>query len=485
MQSGMTQTDGSPGFPGRFTMKITKLNEVLTEDREARLFPVLKSAESEMRATSALLSTLRSVREFSQAIMKIADGPSGATRRVECFVEVTLEKTRQDQEESRLDGVIVSSRGRDTWVALMEVKTGTNKLDQTQFDKYLELARDNDFNAIITVSNQPSQTNNYPPLNVKYRGSKICIIHLSWERLLREAQLLIRQDSVEDADQQYILKEWVRYLLNPKTKILSDHVVGDYWQDVIKAASNKRLKSSKDKLEQFVQDWVGFLRFQTFRLRSKLGGNVEIKLKLKEQKDSSLYIKRLIDECLNEGHISSSIQISHAVAPIDVTFKLDSRKILFSVSLKPPADKDKSKQIIWLRNEQLKNLKESLPDLLLVIEWKFRDILTEISVTDAIKDRKNIENTIEMANIGNDIGIKSFRIEWSTDMARKKSEVFSSIGDNMEGFYRSVIQNLKVYIPSTPKIEQDDHSGKQNVKDQVLPEYPHQQKTGEEVKGIV
>ena len=254
---------------------------------------------------------------------------------------------------------------------------------------------------------------------------------------------------------------------------------------LLKQRPNKRLKSSKDKLEQFVQDWVGFLRFQTFRLRSKLGGNVEIKLKLKEQKDSSLYIKRLIDECLNEGHISSSIQISHAVAPIDVTFKLDSRKILFSVSLKPPADKDKSKQIIWLRNEQLKNLKESLPDLLLVIEWKFRDILTEISVTDAIKDRKNIENTIEMANIGNDIGIKSFRIEWSTDMVRKKSEVFSSIGQNMEEFYRSVIQNLKVYIPSTPKIEQDDHSGKQNVKDQVLPEYLHQQKTGEEVKGIV
>ena len=359
----------------------------------------------------------------------------------------------------------------------MEVKTGTNKLDQQQFDKYLELARDNDFNAIITVSNQPAQTNNYPPLNVRYRGSKIRIIHLSWERLLREAQLLTRQDSVEDADQQYILKEWTRYLLNPKAKIMSDHVVGDYWQDVLKSAANKRLNSSKDQLEQFVRDWVGFLRFQTFRLRAKLGENVDIKLRLKEQKDSSLYIKRLFDECLSDGQMSSSIQTSHAVAPIDVTFKLDSRKILFSVSLKPPEDKDRRRQIMWLRNEQLKNIDDSLPDLLLVIEWKFRNIHTEINVTDAIKDRKNIENVIEMDNIGNDIGIKSFRIEWSTDLVRKKSEVFSSIGDNMEEFYRTVIQNLKVYFPSTPKIEQEDQSDKQNVKDQVLPEY--QQQTGE------
>ncbi len=458
-------------------MKITKLNEVLTEDRKARLFPVLRSVESEMRATSAFLSTLRSVREFSQAIIKFAGGPSGATRRVECYVEVTLEKTSQDQEDSRLDGVIVSSRGRDAWVALLEVKTGTNKLDQQQFDKYLELARDNNFNAIITVSNQPAQTNNYPPLNVRYRGSKIRIIHLSWERLLREAQLLTRQDRVEDADQQYILNEWARYLLNPKAKIMSDHVVGDYWQNVLKSAANKRLNSSKDQLEQFVRDWVGFLRFQTFRLRAKLGENVDIKLRLREQKDSSLYIKRLFNECLSDGQMSSSIQTSHAVAPIDVTFKLDSRKILFSVSLKPPEDKDRRRQIMWLRNEQLKNIDDSLPDLLLVIEWKFRNIHTEIYVTDAIKDRKNIENVIEMDNIGNDIGVKSFRIEWSTDLVRKKSEVFSSIGGNMEEFYRTVIQNLKVYFPSTPKIEQEDKSDKLNVKDQVLPE--HQQQTSE------
>ena len=126
-----------------------------------------------------------------------------------------------------------------------------------------------------------------------------------------------------------------------------------------------------------------------------------------------------------------------------------------------------------------------MPDLLLVIEWKFRNILTEINVTDAIKDRKNIESAIRMDKIGNDIGIKSFRIEWITDIARKKSDVFSSIGDNMEEFYRTVIQNLKVYVPSTPKIERDDHSGKQDVKNKVLREDSNQQKTGEKAQNIL
>ena len=48
----------------------------------------------------------------------------------------------------------------------------------------------------------------------------------------------------------------------------------------------------------------------------------------------------------------------------------------------------------------------------------------------------------------------------------------------MEEFYRAVIQNLKVYIPSTPKIEKDNHPENQDVKDTALPEYSSQQDTG-------
>lgn len=445
-------------------MKIDKLNEILTEEREARLFAVAKSAESEMRATAALLSTIRSVKAFSQAIIKIANGPSSATRQVECYVEVTLEKTDPAQEKSRLDGVIVSTRGQDTWLALLEVKTGINQLDQRQFDKYLELARENEFNAIITISNQPAQTNDLPPLPIKYRGSKICIKHLSWERLLQQAHLLIRQDDIADAEQQYILREWIKYALNPRSRVISAHVVGDYWKEMLASAAHKRLKSSKDKLEQFIQDWVGFLRFQTFRLRARSGGVVDIKLKPKERKDPALYTKRLMAECLDEGQVVSSVRVSHAVAPIDIAFKLDARKVLFSVTLKPPDDRDRGKQITWLRNEQLKHIKEIMPGLLLIISWKFRpDIVTQIDITDAVADRKNIENAIRRGHVEKDAEIKSFTIEWSADIARKKSEVFSSAGANMEEFYKHVVQNLKVYVPASPKIDQEDSADKQNA----------------------
>ena len=83
---------------------MNKIKEALVEEREARLFPVLGTKEAEMRVTAVLLSVLRSVKEFGRVIVKAAGGPAG---KIECYTEVPLENKNPDQEESRLDGVIV------------------------------------------------------------------------------------------------------------------------------------------------------------------------------------------------------------------------------------------------------------------------------------------------------------------------------------------------------------------------------------------
>ena len=445
---------------------MNKIKEALVEEREARLFPVLGTKEAEMRVTAVLLSVLRSVKEFGRVIVKAAGGPAG---KIECYTEVPLENKNPDQEESRLDGVIVSTRGKASWAALVEVKVGTKELEQVQFDKYLNAARDYDFNAIITISNQPAQPDGRPPLFIKYRRTKITLTHLSWERLLREAELLIRQDNVEDIDQQYILTEWIKYVWNPKSTIRSDQVVGEYWRDILTGASTKRLKSVRVKVEKLAEDWVGFLRIQAFRLRAKLGADVVLKLKRNEQKNSSVLIKKLTDECIEKGQMVSSLQIFHAVAPLDVSLKLDSRKVLFSVNLEPPEDKNRRGQITWILGE-LRKIKGPLPDLKLVLEWKWKGVYSEIDVAEVLKDRSKIERNIKQNNIGKDVDLKLFRIEWYTDIA-KKSEVFSSIGANLEQFYKQVVQNLEA--PPAPKIEQSKSNNGHTQESGVVLSSPH------------
>lgn len=52
------------------------------------------------------------------------------------------------------DGLIRVSRGSRVWAALVEVKTGRNELQSEQLENYLEAARRNGLQALLTISNQ-------------------------------------------------------------------------------------------------------------------------------------------------------------------------------------------------------------------------------------------------------------------------------------------------------------------------------------------
>jgi hypothetical protein len=52
-----------------------------------------------------------------------------------------------------LDGLIRVTRGSKTWATLVEVKTGTNELELAQLESYLDVAREQGFDAPVTISN--------------------------------------------------------------------------------------------------------------------------------------------------------------------------------------------------------------------------------------------------------------------------------------------------------------------------------------------
>ena len=70
----------------------------------------------------------------------------------EAYIEVPLKM--RDGKEVRPDGLVRVTRGRRTWVALIEVKTGTSELELDQVESYLDAARERGFDAVVTISNQ-------------------------------------------------------------------------------------------------------------------------------------------------------------------------------------------------------------------------------------------------------------------------------------------------------------------------------------------
>ena len=52
------------------------------------------------------------------------------------------------------DGAIVCRRGQKTWTCLVEVKTGSAPLKDDQVNAYLDIAKAQQFDGVITISTQ-------------------------------------------------------------------------------------------------------------------------------------------------------------------------------------------------------------------------------------------------------------------------------------------------------------------------------------------
>ena len=91
---------------------------------------------------------MSAVKEFGRVMTTPLGAPAGS---LETFIEVPF-----DFEERRVfpDGLIRARRGSKTWTALVEVKTGTNPIARDQLECYLDVAREQGFDAVVTISNE-------------------------------------------------------------------------------------------------------------------------------------------------------------------------------------------------------------------------------------------------------------------------------------------------------------------------------------------
>ena len=222
----------------------------------ARLIPVSgirNSEEQERRASSALLAVLSAVEEFGLAIVKPYGGLKGT---FETFIEVPFELA--DGKSVRPDGLIRTSRGKRTWTALLEVKTGSNELARDQIEAYLDLAKEQDFDCVITISNQIAMIPGEHPVAVdKRKVRKVVLHHLSWSRVLTEAVLQKSHRGVADPDQAWILAELIRYLEHPNAGSVDFCDMGERWVSVRDAVKKRYTASHRQGCVQCCQQVGG------------------------------------------------------------------------------------------------------------------------------------------------------------------------------------------------------------------------------------
>lgn len=273
----------------------------------ARLIPtsgISGPDEAERRATSALLAVMSSVREFGQAILKPLGAPAGP---IAAYIEVPF---MLGEQRCIPDGLIQTSRGAKTWTALVEVKTGAASLERTQVENYLDIARDQHFEAVLTISNEMAPAPGVHPVTVDRRKTRsVSLYHLSWAEVVTAAVRQRVHRGVSDPDQAWILGELIRYLEHPKSGALDFSDMGAEWVTVREAVESGTLRASDRGLTEVVSRWEQLLRFAALRLGRELGAEVQPHLSRRELADPGLRIRDQTASLVGRGQLTGALKI--------------------------------------------------------------------------------------------------------------------------------------------------------------------------------
>ncbi|MFI5916072.1 stress response protein [Dactylosporangium sp. NPDC051541] len=410
----------------------------------ARLIPtsgINGAAEQERRATSALLAVVSAVREFGRALTQPLGAPAGA---VETYIEVPF---KLGDRQLFPDGLIRVTRGGRRWTALVEVKTGANELEAQQLENYLDIARDQGFDAVVTISNEiPPVPGQHPTAVDRRKLKKVALFHIPWSEILTTAVMQKEYRGVADPDQAWILGELIRYLEHPKSGAMEFSDMGPAWVSVRESVSAGTLRPTDATVSQVAGRFDALVRYAGLRLGRQLGIEVVPALARREAADPSLRMQALIAQLSTTGSMTGGLRIPGAVGHLYVTADLRAGKIVCHVDLEAPRDGRITTKVNWL-TRQLRNAPETLRIESYALHAR--------GPGNAELLRTVRENPAAL--IGDPPkDLRAFRVAQNSVAGSKRGTgrgaFIDSVLEAIDAFYEDVIQNLKPWMPAPPKL---------------------------------
>jgi hypothetical protein len=414
----------------------------------ARLIPtsgINGADEQERRATSALLAVMSAVREFGRSLTQQFGAPAG---QVQTFIEVPF---RLGDSKFFPDGLIRVSRGQRQWTALVEVKTGSNELHTEQLERYLDIAREQGFDALITISNQiPPVPGQHPTTVDKRKLKKVALHHLPWSEVLTVAVMQKEYRGVADPDQAWVLGELIRYLEHPRSGALEFSDMGPSWVSVREAVSAGTLRPADGAAVEVAGRFDALVRFAGLKLGRQLGTEIVPALAKREIAEPAVRTQALVAQLTSTGSMTAALRIPGAVGALSVTADVRAAKITCHVDVDAPKEGRPTTRINWL----VRQLKAAPEAVRLESFAAYSRGPGNAELLKAVRDNPSLL-------IGDPAKeIRSFRVAANSPAGTKRGtgrgSFIDSVLDAIDHFYEEVIQNLKPWMPAPPKLRSAD-----------------------------
>ncbi len=409
----------------------------------ARLIPAVgirSQEEQEKRATSSLLAVLRAVPEFGHALL----GPLGAPKgRLLTYAEVQLKDPAGKIHIP--DGALVAERGKTTWRCLLEVKTSTAQLKTDQVSRYLDMAREHKFDAVLTISNQITGSVKDSPVNVDGRRLRtIDLYHLSWWRVITEAIVQHRFRGISDPDQAWILGELIAYLDDERSGASGFYDMGEDWVKVRNGAGEGTLRPSDPPVQEVVERWDQFVEYLCLGLGQDLGRDVRPVGASKQA--AAAGPDKAATRLAESGGLQASIKVPGAVGPLSVEADLRTRRVTTSVTVDAPGEGQALTRVKWI----LRQLKEAPQGLVVEASFVNAKGTTACLLSDAQDGPQRLLSSDPKRPP------RAFRLVVSRPMGIKRGKGERSfVRDTRQqtiDFYRDLVQDLRPWRAAPPKL---------------------------------
>lgn len=428
--------------------------------QESRLIPIGKK-DDEMAMTTVFLSALKYIKEYRNLVSE----PIGLSKAgvVYCYTEVSFPSVfTEEEKKNRFDGlVVVVSAGKIKDAAIFEMKQGKNPVEKEQIEKYIEMARKLHIPRLISISNQfVSKPTDYP-IDVSIpKKCPVSLFHYSWKSVLFFAQVLLMKNdlNIADVDQNNIMREVLRYLIDSSGTKNFDAMTVSRWKEIVVDLGSETLKSEfKPLYESIVKDWIQEEKDLAIKLSLILSEKEFTPVLCDKKKYQTLdeRIKDEIDILQKERKLTSVFRIQNAVAPMSIVVDFRSKSIRASMPVAMPTDKKPLGKVAYIRKYVKKaiaaetGITDIQKDVYITLKSKSKKIdnlkysTKEIIDSDSVVIPKEFDFTTAEVVIDYDIG---------KDL-QSNSKFISILEEKIISFYTALLQYFEKWVPTTPKAE--------------------------------
>ncbi len=428
---------------GNMDVPLGSVPEGWTHARLIPTFGIRNQQEQEKRATSCLLAVMHGVPEFGHALLRELDAPRATV--IETFAEVRFKDA--NGKTMIPDGAIRCQRGKKTWTCLVEVKTGAAQLKEEQVSAYLEIAKTNGFNGVLTISPQITASSSESPITVDKRRLRggLGLWHFSWWRVLTEAIIQQRYRGISNSDQEWVLRELIHYLSSSASGAAGFEDMGENWVQVRNASRDGSLRKGDAAAREVAERWEQFTQYLCLSLSQELGAAV-MAYRPRGQ-TTQAHLDESVTALASDGELTSTVRVPGAVGPLTIRCDLRSRQTFVNVAIDAPREGRSKGRFNWL----IRQLRQAPDDLLVEASFPNARATTAVKLAEVRDDPSPGFYPADPKREP-----RGFVLTQAKAMGQKRGRAEGSFVRETSAqtvtFYRDIVQHLKAWQPAAPQL---------------------------------